>query len=35
MTKVVFKVGGSILQELPKTFYELLIELKEKRFVNQ
>jgi len=31
MTKVVFKVGGSILQELPKAFYELLIELKEKK----
>ncbi|MFD1414666.1 acetylglutamate kinase [Oceanobacillus jeddahense] len=31
MTKVVFKVGGSILQELPKAFYELLIDLKEKK----
>ncbi|MFD1065794.1 acetylglutamate kinase [Oceanobacillus locisalsi] len=31
MTKVVFKVGGSILKELPKSFYELLIDLKEKK----
>lgn len=31
MEKVVFKVGGSILQELPKSFYELLIEIKKSR----
>ncbi|WP_152654939.1 acetylglutamate kinase [Oceanobacillus sp. CFH 90083] len=31
MKKVVFKVGGSILQELPESFYKLLIELKEKK----
>lgn len=30
MTKAVFKIGGSILQELPKSFYQLLIDLKEK-----